>query len=180
MNVNELAKTIHQNNIDAGWWDDSNRDLNEVLMLIVTEIAEATEGVRKGLMDDHLPHRKMEEVELADTLIRLLDLAGYQGWEYRSRPTTSHAWDDFRYDGAPDASYHLAMVHAVISLHASMCGRSPISTDETYSQLVQVIIFHSMNKGYDIAAAMIEKMEYNRNRADHKRENRAAAGGKKF
>ncbi|XUM19805.1 hypothetical protein ACRAVF_19255 [Bradyrhizobium oligotrophicum S58] len=38
-------------------------------MLIVSEIAEAMEGERKSLMDDHLPHRKMVEVELADTLI---------------------------------------------------------------------------------------------------------------
>jgi len=35
------------------------------------------EGDRKGLMDDHLPHRSMIEVELADAIIRILDLAGY-------------------------------------------------------------------------------------------------------
>lgn len=179
MNINELAKTIHQNNVEAGWWDDPNRDLNEVLMLIVTEIAEATEGVRKNLMDDHLPHRKMEEVELADTMIRLLDLAGNQRWEYR-RPMLPSAWDDFRYDGAPDASYHLAMVHAVISLHASMCGRSPVPCDTVFSQLVCIIILRSVNKGYNLEAAMTEKMEYNKHRADHKPENRAADGGKKF
>lgn len=46
-------------------------------MLIVTEIAEATEGYRKGLMDDHLKNRLMIEVELADAIIRILDLAGY-------------------------------------------------------------------------------------------------------
>lgn len=45
-------------------------------MLIVSEIAEAMEGERKGLMDDKLPHRKMAEVELADALIRIFDYAG--------------------------------------------------------------------------------------------------------
>ena len=45
-------------------------------MLIVSEIAEAMEGERKSLMDDHLPHRKMVEVELADALIRIFDYAG--------------------------------------------------------------------------------------------------------
>ena len=34
--------------------------------------------------------------------------------------------------------------------------------------------------GYDLAGAVIEKLEYNRNRADHKPANRAAEGGKKF
>ena len=48
-------------------------------MLIVSEIAEAMEGDRKNLMDDHLPYRSMLEVELADAVIRILDLAGREG-----------------------------------------------------------------------------------------------------
>lgn len=34
--------------------------------------------------------------------------------------------------------------------------------------------------GYDLGGAIVEKLEYNANRADHKRENRELAGGKKF
>jgi len=34
--------------------------------------------------------------------------------------------------------------------------------------------------GYDIGGAIIDKMEYNKNRADHKIENRKAEGGKQF
>ena len=34
------------------------------------------EGVRKDQDDDKLPHRKMEEVELVDALIRIFDYAG--------------------------------------------------------------------------------------------------------
>lgn len=34
--------------------------------------------------------------------------------------------------------------------------------------------------GLGVAGAMIEKLAYNQKRADHKRENRAAEGGKKF
>jgi NTP pyrophosphatase (non-canonical NTP hydrolase) len=41
-----------------------------------SEISEAMEGDRKDLMDDKLPHRKMREVELADAVIRIFDLAG--------------------------------------------------------------------------------------------------------
>jgi len=48
----------------------------ERLMLIVSEIAEAMEGHRKGLMDDKLPTRPMLEVELADAVIRIFDLGG--------------------------------------------------------------------------------------------------------
>jgi len=53
----------------------------ERCMLIVTEIAEAFEGERKNLMDDHLPHRPMAEVELADAMIRILDYAGEHGYD---------------------------------------------------------------------------------------------------
>ena len=45
-------------------------------MLIVSEISEALEAVRKNLMDDKLPHRPGLTVELADAVIRILDLAG--------------------------------------------------------------------------------------------------------
>jgi NTP pyrophosphatase (non-canonical NTP hydrolase) len=46
-----------------------------------SEIAEAMEGERKDLQDDHLPHRKMAEVELADALIRIFDYAGEYGYD---------------------------------------------------------------------------------------------------
>lgn len=68
----------------SGWWQDTQgRDIREnpycfsnKLMLTVSELGESMEGDRKGLMDDKLPHRPMREVELADALIRIFDLAG--------------------------------------------------------------------------------------------------------
>lgn len=52
-----------------------DRNVGELLMLAVSELAEAMEGHRKGKMDDKLPHRPMFEVEVADCLIRIFDLA---------------------------------------------------------------------------------------------------------
>ncbi len=64
----------------TGWHDNIDyTDVREVatkLALIHSEVSEALEGVRKGKMDDHLPHRKAVEVELADAAIRIFDLAG--------------------------------------------------------------------------------------------------------
>ena len=112
--LNVLSGEIHDDSTSAGWWDDGDDKyvLATKLMLTVSEIAEAMEGVRKDLMDDHLPHRKMVEVEVADAIIRLLDFAG------------------------------------------------------------------ALNM--DIGGAVMEKLEYNRNRQDHKQETRQAAGGKQF
>lgn len=99
----------------AGWHDNIDyTDVREVatkLALIHSEVSEALEGVRKGKMDDHLPHRSALEVELADAAIRIFDLAGALG--------------------------------------------------------------------LDLGSAIVEKLAYNAQRADHTREARAAEGGKK-
>lgn len=64
----------------ASWWKPGDTEqpfhFSNKLMLIVSEIAEAMEGDRKGINDDKLPHRSMREVELADAVIRIFDLAG--------------------------------------------------------------------------------------------------------
>ena len=56
-----------------------SRNVGEMLALVHSEISEALEGHRKDLMDDHLPHRKMFEVELADAVIRIFDIAAGLG-----------------------------------------------------------------------------------------------------
>lgn len=103
---------------DAGWYVDPasgkpvERNFGEVIALMHSELSEALEAARKGLMDEKLPERDGREVELADCVIRIFD---------------------------------------------------------TCAAL-----------GLDLPGAIIEKNRYNRQRADHKLENRAAAGGKKF
>lgn len=51
------------------------------LMLSVTELAEAMEGLRKDLPDTHLPQYPMMAVELADCVIRCFDQAGHMGFD---------------------------------------------------------------------------------------------------
>lgn len=67
---------------EAGWWLNATPETPAVkIALIHSEVSEALEGLRKDLQDDHLPHRKMAEVELADALIRIFDLAGHLGYD---------------------------------------------------------------------------------------------------
>lgn len=114
--LRDVQFICHELAVNGGWWTDLNPNDPYVfatqLALVHSEISEGLEGGRKGKMDDHLPHRKAEEVELADALIRIFDLA--------------------------------------------------------------------QARNLDLSGALIEKLAYNKRRADHKPEARAAAGGKKF
>jgi len=88
--INVMAELCHAISKKAGWYTDlatgktlePSVELSAMkLVLIHSEVTEAWEGARKDLMDDHLPHRKMEEVELADVLIRVFDYAGFMGYD---------------------------------------------------------------------------------------------------
>lgn len=178
MNFNELAKQIHEQNKAVGWWDNPDRCKLEALQLVSTEIAEATEAERKDLMDDHLPHRKGGEVELADALIRVLDMSRAYGWEYIDTGTSVAEFDrDF--GGKPIASKHFALTVLTSSLGVAL-GDSGDEVDLGFSILVDLICRVAEMQGYDIESAMLEKLAYNTQRPDHKRENRAKADGKKF
>jgi hypothetical protein len=78
----ELA---HKTATEAGWYkdpktgDDVARNFGEVVALMHSELSEALEADRKGLMDDKLPHRDGREVEFADCIIRILDTAAAMG-----------------------------------------------------------------------------------------------------
>lgn len=76
----ELQKLCFKLSVKSGWWDELNPHDPYVfatkLALVHSEVSEALEGGRKGLRDGHLPHRLAEEVELADAIIRIFDLAG--------------------------------------------------------------------------------------------------------
>ncbi len=107
MNLNDYASECHAAN--EKWWINIDtgalliRNKGELLMLIVSEIAEAMEGERKNLMDDKLPHRHMAEVELADALIRIFDYAGAYGYDLQGAYEEKMAFNATREDHKHEA-----------------------------------------------------------------------------
>lgn len=108
ISVDSLVSTCHGASRQGGWWHDLNtneplnRNVGELLCLIHSEISEAMEGHRKGLMDDKLPDRPMIEVELADAMIRICDLAGGLNLDLGGALVAKLAYNAKRADHKPE------------------------------------------------------------------------------
>jgi len=176
IDLNKRAKEVH--NLNHKWWHDLNtgerldRNKAEMLMLVISEVAEAMEGERKDLMDDHLPHRKMAEVELADAYIRTLDYAYGHGLKIDSNVQLP-------------SDYEIIIPHltddkgeCLFFMSKAICN---IPEDEDMLSVFLILIYaYSAKHGYDLEGAFQEKLIYNTTRKDHQKEARLAAGGKKW
>lgn len=96
----QWQKEIHQNAIDHGWWDNP-RTPGELLMLVVSEVSEAFEEVRNNhaMTETYYSEKgKMEGVpsELADVVIRVMDLAEYYGIDLEKTIAEKHAFNKTR------------------------------------------------------------------------------------
>lgn len=79
--LEQLTQKIAEDNEANGFWDEAGNPLviPTKLALIHSEISEALEGHRKQYQDEHLPQYASFEVELADAVIRILDICGHEG-----------------------------------------------------------------------------------------------------
>lgn len=113
--LNELAAAVHENAVAHGWWEQE-RELPEILMLCVSELAEALEEYRAGKPNiyynvegeemlyadgeacEKYERRKPEgvAVELADCVIRILDYCGRAGIDIEEAIRIKHEYNKTR------------------------------------------------------------------------------------
>lgn len=158
-----FASQIHTDNREAGWWDEP-RSHATFVNLFHSELSEAMEGHRKDLMDDHLSHHKMMHVEIADFAIRLLDYLGSQSCVICFKPLTCIY------------EFH----NCLASLHMAVTTFFSDNNCDHLIYALRLCWLLAEEEGFDLEAIINEKRAYNKQRLDHKKENRLKVGGKAY
>lgn len=82
---NEFQRAVYDNSVDHGFWAPEHDNLYEKLALVHSEISEALECLRTGVPASHVWYRTSDGkpegfgYELADAMIRILDIAEHTG-----------------------------------------------------------------------------------------------------
>jgi NTP pyrophosphatase (non-canonical NTP hydrolase) len=153
-----LVKEAHQVAIDHGWWE-TPRDLETILLLILSEFIEMLEEYRNGKgFETYYVEGKPCGIpsEMADAIIRIAD---YMGWMGENGPGS------FTVTAMPERSFASRLMIASWNVTEAYWARS----DEDIAHLLfraAVRIYQiAENENVDLDEAIRVKMEYNKTRA---------------
>ena len=119
--LNEIAKAVHENAVQHGWWD-TEKGFPEIIALIHSELSEALEEYRENRPNIYYVAEKAQDdgtvvpeirtdwgdgdfagekpegiaIELADAIIRILDYCGYTGIDIEEAIAIKHEYNKSR------------------------------------------------------------------------------------
>lgn len=93
---NTIQKDVNENAHAKGWWDEPRED-GTLISLIHSELSEAIAALRQGNSpSEHIPSFSGAEEELADVVIRCMDLAAEHGWNLAQAITAKIKYNQTR------------------------------------------------------------------------------------
>ena len=98
MRINEMAKEIHYNAIEHGWWDDK-RSTPEIIALCHSELSEALEEYRNGKSMCYEGEGGKPEgiaVEMVDCMIRIMDYLVHENMDIELLLEIKHRYNKTR------------------------------------------------------------------------------------
>ena len=176
MDLNKLRDEAYATAREHGWHDEEHGD-EMYLMLIITEIAEAVQADRKGwrantdkyieLISDREEHdsdlwfkcafsqniKGTVEEELADVVIRCLDLAGLRGIDLSPAQEIIKNLESLKERSFTDLCYALSRM--------ATCNDT---TNEKVLAIIACVLRYCKLSGIDLEWFITQKMKYNRMR----------------
>lgn len=179
MDYNEYIKQAYETAFRNGFHDEE-KPMEHWLMLVITEVAEIVEADRKGkhaqvamfkreCMTPQPEENKMKhwaycferfikdtvEDEMADACIRLFDLAGMMGFEYKYyKPNDEELLSKIREARITTRAFNLCVLLTQLD----------ITFEEIIERALFLLVYWAKSEGIDLEWHICQKMEYNKQR----------------
>jgi hypothetical protein len=165
--LGEFYDNVHAMNVAAGWWTDiktgqpKKRNVGEMFILMVTELAEAFSAYVDKAMDDKLPQFPGLGVEMGDVQIRLADFMG----ALRAGRIVHHTLGTFN----PGEDYFL-QVRSMANRYEAIRKTPQAVGEEENGDYIDPM---------DVVEMIVEKLRFNASRLDHTIAHRLSDEGKR-
>lgn len=183
MTITEWAKEIHENAVKHGWWE-TKRSTGEVIALIHSELSEALEEARDNRPMMYVLGPNGEEictpcyfngrkpegiaVELADGVIRVLDMAEHVGMPLQEYDTARDELDMMRDEakkGFEDFGTVIAFLHTITSdLYGAIVKHEVVNSISAALAIVAYVEGYLVYRGLDLWEVIEIKHNYNKGR----------------
>lgn len=178
MNLTDLSKEIRFDNASKGF-DPTDGGVDRYLLLAISEICEAQEELRDGRAIDEIYYEETDmvpgtiegyyvpgipkpcgfPVEIADAIIRLLDIAGKLQVEVDLGRFTAYKFEE-------TVDFYLLKAVKFISAcqFGTFIGLTTVKFAANLNEAVALLVYLMLNKQIDIFKVIDEKLAFNKTR----------------